>query len=277
MFGYVNINKNELKIKDFNKYRAYYCGVCYSLRKRLGTMGRLSLSFDMTFLALLLDGLYDLDSVTEMKRCAPHMIKAHESMAGDACTYSADMNILLAYDNLEDKWYDSKNVGAKTSALYLKRKRDRIAMLYPRQAKAVKDYIDKLHEVEKNREKGIETAAGLTGEMLGEIYAFKDDEWADTLRKLGFFIGKFIYFADAYEDFEKDKKSGQYNPFVLNNTDLRNTGMDILTMMAAEAARMFEMLPVDKNIDILRNIIYSGIWGRINTINEGEDKDDRSV
>ena len=277
MFGYININQNELKIKDFNLYRAYYCGVCRGLRNELGTAGRLLLSFDMTFLAILLDSLYDLDSSIEMRRCAPHMIKAHKSMAGEAAEYAADMNILLAYDNLEDKWYDSHNIGAKTAALAFKRKRNRIAARYPRQAEAVKEYIEKLHEVEKNGDSDIEKAAVLTGNMLSEIYAFRDDEWCETMKLLGFYIGKFVYFADAYEDYEKDLKSGAYNPFVINKTELKTEGMTILNMMAAEAAKAFERLPADKNMDILRNIIYSGIWGRINKINEGDTKDDGSV
>ncbi len=277
MFGYVNINENELKVKEFKTYRAYYCGVCQALRKRLGTAGRLSLSFDMTFLAMLLDGLYDLESRTEQRRCAPHMIRAHEAVLGEACTYAADMNILLAYGNLEDKWYDSGNVGAKTGAICLKGKRDKIAKLYPRQAEAVKNYVEKLHEVEKAGEADIETAAGLTGEMLAEIYAFRDDEWSETLRKLGFYIGKYVYLADAYEDYENDKKKGSYNPFVINNIDLRSTGMKILTMMAAEAARTLETLPIDKNLGILRNIVYSGMWSRINKKNEGAKKDGGSL
>lgn len=277
MFGYVNINQNELKVKDLNRYKAYYCGVCAGLRKRLGTPGRLALSFDMTFLALLLDGLYDLEGRTEKKRCAPHMIKAHDSFGGEAVDYAADMNILLAYDNLEDKWYDSRNCGAKAGALWLKKKRNMLGKLYPRQAEAVKTYMRKLHELEEAGEKNIEAAAGLTGEMLGEIYVFKEDEWAQTLRTLGFYIGKFVYFADCLEDYEKDRKKGNYNPFVINGTDVSTTGREILNMMASEAARAFERLPIDKNIDILRNIIYSGIWGRTERINGGAKADDGSL
>ncbi len=277
MFGYISINRDELKIKDYDRYRAYYCGVCRSLRNRLGNIGRLTLSFDMTFLAILLDGLYDLDSRREKRRCAPHMIKAHDSLEGEAASYAADMNILLAYDDLRDKWFDSGNAGAKAAAFLLIRKRNRIAKLYPEQAEAVKTYTEKLHELEKNGEKNIEAAACLTGDMLGTIYAFRKDEWSDTLRRLGFYIGKFVYFADAYEDHDKDIKKGTYNPFVASGTDPETEGKEILTMMAAEAAKTFERLPIDKNIDILRNIIYSGMWGRINKKTDKGLKDDGSV
>ncbi len=277
MFGYITVNRDELKIKDYNRYRAYYCGVCRCLRDRLGSLGRLTLSFDMTFLAILLDGLYDLDSKQEKRRCAPHMIKAHDSYAGEAVSYAADMNILLAYDDLRDKWFDSGNPGARFAALMLKRKRNRIAGSYPDQAEAVDNYIQKLRELEKKQEKNIEAAAGLTGDMLGEIYAFGKGEWSDTLKQLGFYMGKFVYLADAYEDYERDVKKGAYNPFVMSGIDPNTDGKAILNMMAAEAARAFERLPIDKNIDILRNIIYSGMWGRINKTTDKGLKNDGSL
>ncbi len=105
-------------------------------------------------------------------------------------------------------------------------------------------------------------AAGLTGEALGEIYAYKDDIWSEDLRQLGLYLGKFIYLMDAYEDLEKDKKSGNYNPykFIGDLPEFDKTAEDILTMMAASASKAFEKLPILENVDILRNILYIGIW-----------------
>ena len=53
MFGYVNVYKDELKIKDYDTYRAYYCGLCKMLGKRHNALARLSLNYDLTFLAVL--------------------------------------------------------------------------------------------------------------------------------------------------------------------------------------------------------------------------------
>ena len=117
-------------------------------------------------------------------------------------------------------------------------------------------------------------AAGLTGEALGEIYAYKDDIWSEDLRQLGFYLGKFIYLMDAYEDLEKDKKSGNYNPykFIGDLPEFDKTAEDILTMMAASASKAFEKLPILENVDILRNILYDGVWTRYRKMQEQKKK-----
>ncbi len=269
MFGYIGVNKEELKIKDYNTYRAYYCGVCHALQKMSGLKGRLVLSFDMTFLAMLLDSLYDEVSRPEKKRCAPHSIKKQDVFVGEAVNYAAEMNILLAFDNLQDKWYDSKNLPAKALAGLIKKSRNRIAAKYPVQSSAVNAYIKVLRKIEKKKDANPYEAAEATGVMLGNIFAWKKDEWHDDLYELGVNLGRFIYMADAYDDYNKDIKTGSYNPFVrlLNENpgkSLKSIGEKILTNCASLAAVRYERLPVDKNMDILRNILYSGIWVKVN-------------
>ena len=46
----------------------------------------------------------------------------------------------------------------------------------------------------------------------GRTSALKEDIWEKTLRKMGFYLGKFIYIMDAYEDLSEDKKKNRYNP-----------------------------------------------------------------
>ena len=79
-----------------------------------------------------------------------------------------------------------------------------------------------------------------------------------------FFLGKFVYLMDAYEDLEKDKKSGNYNPFVFveQNEEYEEKCRSILSMMMAECSKEFEKLPIIHNIELLRNILYSGVWCR---------------
>ena len=73
--------------------------------------------------------------------------------------------------------------------------------------------MKKLAEAEKRRESNIDIVAGYTGEMLGQLFQWKQDEWAKDLDSMGFYMGKFIYLLDAYEDLKKDQKKGSYNPF----------------------------------------------------------------
>ena len=60
--------------------------------------------------------------------------------------------------------------------------------------------------MEKSCEKDIDKMAGCFGKIMEEIFAWKQDVWEDTLRRMGFFLGKFIYLLDAYDDVEEDIK-----------------------------------------------------------------------
>ena len=84
---------------------------------------------------------------------------------------------------------------------------------YPRQVKAVETYIEELGKAEDAQESNIDKISGLTGTMLGEIFAWREDIWAEELRYFGFYLGKFVYLMDAYEDFETDKRKNAYNVF----------------------------------------------------------------
>ena len=103
---------------------------------------------------------------------------------------------------------------------------------------------------------------------MAELFLYKEDEWKECLSRMGFFLGKYIYIIDAYEDIEKDLKKGNYNPFkdIYKNEDFDNFVERILTMMISECAREFENIPIIKDVDILRNILYSGVWAKFKTI-----------
>ena len=277
MFGYIVVNKDELKLKEWNYYRANYCGLCHSLSSVAGTKARMTVSYDMTFLALLLDDLYDCEKEEGECRCVVHPVKKRAYVKSAASLYAAKMNLLLCYDNLLDDWKDEKNVASAMAAATIRRTRMQIAKEYPRQTRAVEQYIEKLHACEEKREANLDVAAGLTGEMLAELFCWKEDEWQQDLRGLGFYLGKFVYLMDAYEDLEKDKKHGTYNPFLLSRGQVRNEEQaeHSLNMMAAGAAECFERLPLVENLEILRNILYAGIWGKFEKIKAEREKEEK--
>lgn len=262
MFGYVTIRKDDLKIKDYDKYHAYYCGVCQELKENYGKTGQATLTYDMTFLAVLLTGLYEEETVREEHFCTVHPGKKHPCLRNMYTRYAADMNMMLTYYNLLDDWEDEKKKSALAAAKMLEKSCRKIAERYPRQAKAILDYLEKLHVCERERVMDLDLAAGYTGELMAEIYVKDEDIWSDGLRQIGFYIGKFIYLMDAYEDVGQDKKSGNYNPFlaIAEEEDYETKAEKILLMMTAEASRAFEKLPIVENVDILRNILYAGIW-----------------
>ena len=269
MFGYITVNRPELKIKDDALYRSFYCGLCRSLKKRHGIGGQATLSYDMTFVGLLLSALYEPPTEESTSFCVVHPAERHPIVKNEYIDYAADMNLLLAYYNLLDDWQDEKKLSAKLGADVLKKGMKKIEAAWPRQVKAVRDYLDTVAEIEKKGEPDLDGPAGATGLMLGELLAREDDVWSQTLRQLGFFLGKFIYLMDAYEDLEKDLKKGSYNPWSgsgKTRAEVADKAQEALTLMAGEATLAFERLPIVMYEDVLRNILYAGIWVKFDEI-----------
>jgi hypothetical protein len=195
-----------------------------------------------------------------------HPLKKRSARKSEIQSYAAEMNVLLAYHNLVDDWKDDKSLPKKKIASLFEGDYRRVKEDYPRQTEAVETYMEKLAVCEKNRETNIDVVAGLTGEMLGEILAWRQDEWYEELKTLGFYLGKFIYLMDAYEDRKKDTKKNRYNPLRYLETESEQEYETLcrlmMTSMMSECAKSFERLPILLHADLLRNIIYSGVWSK---------------
>ena len=87
MFGYVQIRKPELKIKDYDTYHSFYCGLCHILYERFGIRGQVTLTYDMTFLVLLLSSYYESEVKTEKRRCIVHPARAHVERMTEMTAY----------------------------------------------------------------------------------------------------------------------------------------------------------------------------------------------
>lgn len=264
MFGYVNINRKELSEENRCVYQSYYCGLCQKLKEAAGRKGQMLLNYDMTFLVVLLTGLYEPKEELAEFTCGIHPTKKRKSRINEITDYAADMNIILSYQNFEDDWKDNRSYSRKAFARMLGKDYNRIMTKYPRQVQAVETYIEELGRAEDAGETNIDVVSGLTGTMLGEIFAWKEDMWAEELRYLGYYLGKFIYLMDAYEDYDADRKKNEYNIFAVQSRETRQD-LDmfvrlLLTSMMSECAKSFERLPILLHADILRNVLYSGVW-----------------
>ncbi len=140
----------------------------------------------------------------------------------------------------------------------------KISVKYPEKAGIIKSGLIKLSDAEKSNCADIDYVAGCFGEICAAVFVYCSDEWAEDLRRMGYFLGKFIYLMDAYEDLEEDRKKHCYNPFLAADSGniTQERVYQILLMMMSETGRAFERLPVVQNVEILRNIIYSGVWCR---------------
>ncbi len=268
MFGYIIVNKQELKFREFDLYRSYYCGFCRELKRLYGKRGQMTLSYDLTFLILLLTSLYEKEPDEGVCRCIAHPLEKHLTRRNEFTGYAADMNLLLAYYKCEDDWLDERKLKQKAFWGLLKKRAAGVEDKYPAKAKVIREALEAIHRCEAAGSRNIDEISGWFGNVMAEIFALRQDEWERDLRRMGFFLGKFIYLMDAYEDIEKDKKDGNYNPLSgLYGTPGFEEGCEgILTMMMAECSKAFEKLPLLEYAEILRNILYSGVWCRYETV-----------
>jgi len=265
VFGYVNVNREELSEEDKTTYQNYYCGLCQELKDYAGAKGQMLLNYDSAFIGLLLTGLYELEEDKEQFFCRFHPMQKKTSIRNEAIRYAAAMDIVLSYYNFLDDYIDEGSRTKKRFSEMLKPVYQEIRSEYPRQVKAVEEYIQKLRQAEKTLETNLDKVSNYTGEVMAELFQWKEqDIWNEDLRNMGFYLGKFIYLLDAYEDREKDEKRNAYNPLRAMKESMGSCYevcvQQNLTALMAECAKSFERMPILMNGSILRNILYSGVW-----------------
>ena len=264
MFGYVTINPAELKERSRERYQAYYCGLCRTLMQRYGNLGRMTLSNDMTFLMILLSSLYEPQETMSNERCLPHPVKARAGLQNELSEYCADMNIALAYHKCRDDWMDDHSLAGKVEAQLLSKAYRQVEARYPEKCAAIERCLTDIGALEQQNMLDPDGPANLTARMLGEIFVYRNDHWATLLRAIGEGLGRFIYLMDAYDDLPADLRKKRFNPLatVYTQPDYESLLKDSLTMVIAECTQAFELLPLLQDVEILRNILYSGVWMR---------------
>ncbi len=270
MFGYIIVNKAEMKFKEFDVYHSYYCGLCRKLKEKYGVAGQLSLSYDMTFLLMLLSGLYEPETEVSSCKCIAHPFENHTTRINVFTDYMADMNVLFTYYKCLDDWEDERKALKLVYGKVLEGKTKKARQMYMDKFRKIDLLMHDMSELEKSGKGDIDTMAGLFGQVMTQLVVCREDEWTENLSRFAFYLGKFIYLMDAYEDVEADIKKGTYNPLKkkYDCPDFEEECRTILTMMMSECCKEFEKLPILENVEILRNILYSGVWYRYETVRE---------
>ena len=256
MFGYVNVCRDELKVKELNLFNAYYCGLCKRQGKLCGAASRLILSYDFTVLALLLDSLESEQPTAALGRCMLHPFKKRPVITKSRqMDYCAQMSVALSYFKALDDWRDEK-MSIKNAALALKPAVNKIKNKYPDKLSNIEKYLAEISAAENRGEKNIDIPAGAFGRLMAELFCpeGRDDR---ALYEFGYNVGRWIYVIDAIDDFEKDKKMGRYNPFSSVN-EIKEQAEAIWYNLSAAAAA-YELLDIKRNKSMLDNIVYIGL------------------
>lgn len=279
MFGYININPEALDESARGRYQTYYCGLCRTLKQRHGNIGRLTLSYDMTFLLIVLSSLYEPEEESAMEKCVMHPFKAHRYAQNEIAAYVADMNIALAYHKGRDDWADEGSAAGLAQTKLLTRAYRKVERLYPEKCAYIERCLSEISAIERAKDLRADLPANLTGAMLGELFAYKDDIWAAPLRKMGAELGSFIYLMDAYDDLPGDLEKNRYNPLITYKAqpDFEALCKDQFMLVMSECADAFEFLPLVRDVNILRNVLYGGVWRKYVSISDQRAKESEST
>lgn len=268
MFGYINVNTCNLSKKEKDIYEAYYYGIIKELHDKLGLRHKLVFRSDMTFLIVLLEGMYDTRIKKEKFGSVGFLQSKKEKnrliFRGKTTEYVADMNIVLAYHNYLDDWRDEKCLCKKVFCDCLKNEYKKIIEKYPRQIKAIEKNLLQLSIYEKNNVDNIELVSQTVGEMVGEIFAWQQDKYYEDLKTFGYYLGKLIYIVDAYIDYESDIKKKLYNPLVSyrenakNKEDFGSVCKIFINSLVQECSRIYENLPIFMHNEIIENVLFTG-------------------
>lgn len=273
MFGYVRIIKDELKIREYNHFRSYYCGLCQELKKRYGRLSTLLLNYDVTFLSLFLTSLTDTSEETASRRCMVHPGKKRTILMDNKwLSYGADINLLLAYHNLQDNWQDEHSPLALAGLVFLSGKYKKAARLHPALDQLISEKTRELAGLEKEKSPSLDETADTFAKILENICPVLDFPPA-TQKAIKWFcynLGKWIYLIDALDDLAEDHKKNQYNPFIAacyqpveDFESFRKRACSkadfILRYTLSQVAQSYELLDIKTNRGILDNIIYLGM------------------
>ena len=284
MFGYIVPEKPEMKIKEYEQFRAYYCGVCRSIGRRHGQLERFTLNYDSAFLAVLLSAVAGERIKVKKIRCAAHPLQKRHVVTGSGIVdYASDINVLLAYYNLKDKRTDGRAVIPAAAMLLLRRAFRKLRKKYADKCGIIEKRLDELAELEKARCASMDMAAEPFAKLMEEVTAYGplcgDVKTEKALRWIGYNLGKWIYLIDAYDDLERDIKEKNYNPLIYQynyaNKDIIEFKKEIcgkvrfnLTYSLNEISWAYELLDAKANKGILENIIYLGMLGKTEKILE---------
>ncbi len=292
MTGYVTAETAELKMKEYEAYRGYYCGLCLAAGKRLGQFSRLVLSYDLAFLALFLASLSENDDDFTAGRCFVHPVEPRAHVIENEFTdYAADMMAILAYHNLLDDWKDDRNALSLTLSKMLSGAYKSAASRYPSVCETVAGQIAVLSELERAKCASMDEAAEAFAVIMSRVFSEGPETGArrEVLAEIGRHLGRWIYLKDAAADLEKDIKTGGYNPLVYRfgyepGQDVaafkERIEPDVKMVLESDLAAISkarDLLGVRRHEGILDNGIYFGLNRRTQHLFEGAARRRRGI
>ena len=273
MRGYVTIEKAELKVREYDLYTAYYCGVCKSIGRRYSQIPRLALTYDAAFMAALFGSISpEKEDVTSF-RCPLHPSVRRPLCSGKPVDYAADMMLILAYGKLDDDVRDEGSFSAGVLKALCSGTYKTLKKNYPEITSVMETEIQRLSDLEKAKSESLDDTSESFGRIMEAVFGgFAEGREGLVLGKAGFHLGRWLYLIDALDDLEEDIENNRPNPLVNRfryNKEENNPGrfraditdhMEVLLYDAlGEISLALDLLDIKKNEGLIKNIVLLGM------------------
>ena len=263
MFGYVRPFRDELKCRDFDLYRATYCGLCRAMRRRYGWLAPMFLNYDFTFLALLLSPSEERFTLCRGRCHANPLRKKTMCPPSEALDTAADESVILTWWQLQDRAADSKGGRKLVSwglGKLLKPAYRKAACRRPAFDQAVRESLSRLAGLEREKCASMDRAADTFARLL-QAAAPEAGGQSRVLSQLLYHLGRWIYLADARDDLEEDRQAARYNPVAARfgpQGDDEALGQTMQRSLELAGAA-FQLGEFGCRTPILENILYLGL------------------
>ena len=275
MYGYIRPDRAQLRLRDMENYQAAYCGLCHALKERCGVLSRLTVSYDLTLLVLLLT---EPEEYACQKRCIRHPLSKKRCLcACSATAVAADRGMILSWWKLQDALRDEKGLkrlGYRLASMSLRRAYRRAAERDRQFDERCAELLGKLHTLEDENCDSIDKTADCFAKILAACAENSGDRQR-ILEQILYHVGRFIYLLDAADDREDDRQSGSYNPLLLRypawDKEAEESFRRTLALSQQSAVSAFNLLdensfsPITENIltlglPLMTELVLSGKW-----------------
>lgn len=274
--------KSELKIREYNLFRAYYCGLCKTMGREYNQLVRMGLNYDLSFLSLLLSSLEEEQDLVKVEKCVAHPISKRMIVEHNgSLKYTSSISIMLIYFKLLDDWRDDKSVKSLIANIPFSNAIKKAERENPNKFKIIKEKLEELSKLEDDKCDEVDEVADVFGKLMQEIASpdfIRGEETSRILKFLGYNLGRWIYILDAFDDMEDDIKNKSYNPLLLQHRYKAGEDIKLFTKKVKASiessliftleniSKSFELLDLKYNKEIVENIIYLGMRNKMETI-----------
>ena len=283
MFGYIAPLVPELKVKEHEAFKGYYCGLCKTIKEKYSNTARFMLSYDCAVLSLLLSSLSDEMPQVTKERCIASPFKKKTIIRSKQAEYAAGVNVLLGYGKVKDTAADDKKLYAHILLTLFGRQFKHASADYENLSEKFLLHLGSLAELEEKKCDNIDEVSSQFGELLAGVfslapYPFMDEGTKKAMYHLGYNLGRWIYIADAVDDLEKDYKKDRYNVYLQrafgdikeHRGRIMEEAQFNMNYTLFEACKAYELLDIKRDKGLIDNIMYQGLAKKTEDILKGD-------